>query len=128
MKLAEKYNLRIVEDCCHAFGSTFRGKKIGSFGDIACFSFDPVKIITSIDGGAVVVNTKEEMKRLHRFRILGVDKDTTERYSDQRAWDYDVVSQGFRYHMTNILASVGISQIKRVDKFIESRRRVCRAC
>jgi len=50
-KLAKKHNLRIVEDCCHAFGSTIEGKKIGSFGDIACFSFDPVKVITSIDGG-----------------------------------------------------------------------------
>lgn len=125
--LAKKYNLRIVEDCCHSFGSLFEGRKIGSFGDISCFSFDPVKIITSIDGGAVVVNTKEEMQHLHHLRLLGVDKDTTERYKNQRAWDYDVVGPGFRYHMTNILASVGISQIKRVDEFIESRRTVCRA-
>lgn len=126
-KLAKKYNLRVVEDCCHAFGSTVDHKKIGSFGDIACFSFDPVKIITSIDGGAVVFNSEEELQYLQRLRLLGVDKDTTERYKNKRAWDYDVLCQGFRYHMTNILASVGISQIKRVDEFIESRRKVCRA-
>lgn len=126
-KLAKKYDLRVVEDCCHAFGSTIDNKKIGGFGDIACFSFDPVKIITSIDGGAVVLNSEEEMQYLHRLRLLGVDKDTTERYKNKRAWDYDVLCQGFRYHMTNILASVGISQIKRVDEFIESRRKVCRA-
>ncbi len=125
--LAEKHNLRVVEDCCHAFGSTVDGRKIGSFGDIACFSFDPVKVITSIDGGAVVVNSEKEMENLRHLRLLGVDKDTTLRYKNQRAWDYDVVCQGFRYHMTNILASVGISQIKRVDEFIESRRRVCKA-
>ncbi|HUI93306.1 MAG TPA: DegT/DnrJ/EryC1/StrS family aminotransferase [Chitinivibrionales bacterium] len=126
-KLAKKHNLRVVEDCCHAFGSTIDGRKIGSFGDIACFSFDPVKVITSIDGGAVVVNSEKEMEQLRHLRLLGVDKDTTLRYKNQRAWDYDVVCQGFRYHMTNILASVGISQIKRVDEFIESRRRVCKA-
>jgi len=126
-KLAEKYDLRVVEDCCHAFGSTVDKKKIGSFGDIACFSFDPVKIITSIDGGAVVLNSEEDMQYLQRLRLLGVDKDTTERYKNKRAWEYDVLCQGFRYHMTNILASVGISQIKRVDEFIESRRKVCRA-
>lgn len=125
--LAKKYNLRIVEDCCHAFGSTLEGRKIGSFGDIACFSFDPVKIVTSIDGGAVVVNSEEELQHLRLLRFLGVDKETTERYKNKRAWDYDVLCQGFRYHLTNIFASVGISQIKRVDEFIESRRKVCHA-
>ena len=55
-----------------------------------------------------------------------MDKDTTERYKNRRAWDYDVVSEGYRYHLTNIMASVGVSQIKRVDEFIASRQRVCR--
>lgn len=126
-RLAEKYGLRVIEDCCHAFGSAINGRKIGSYGDIACFSFDPVKIITSIDGGCVVVNSEKEMQRLHHLRLLGVDKDTTERYKNQRAWDYDVVDKGFRYHLTNIMASVGISQIKRIEEFIASRQRVCRA-
>lgn len=126
-RLATKHHLRVVEDDCHAFGSTLGGRKLGSFGDIACFSFDPVKILTSIDGGCLVVNSTEELERLHRLRLLGVDKDTTIRYKNKRAWDYDVVDQGFRYHLTNILASVGISQIKRVDEFIRSRRRVCQA-
>ncbi|MDE2589733.1 MAG: DegT/DnrJ/EryC1/StrS aminotransferase family protein, partial [Patescibacteria group bacterium] len=106
---------------------TINGKKIGSFGDLVCFSFDPVKIITSIDGGCVVCNNEEELHRLHHLRLLGVDKDTTERYKNKRAWDYDVVDEGYRYHLTNIMASVGISQIKRIEEFIESRRKICRA-
>jgi len=126
-ELAGAHGLRVVEDCCHAFGSTYQGRKIGSFSDIACLSFDPVKIVTSIDGGAVVVKTEDEMRRLHHFRLLGVDKDTTERYKNRRAWDYDVVGPGYRYHLTNIFASVGISQIKRADEFIDSRRAVCRS-
>jgi len=125
--LAKKYNLRVIEDACHAFGTTIDGRRIGSFGDIATFSFDPVKIITSIDGGCVVVPREEDVARLHHFRLLGVDKDTTERYKNRRAWEYDVVSVGFRYHMTNILASVGVSQIKRIDEFIRSRQAVCRS-
>lgn len=125
--LARMHGLRVVEDCCHAFGTMLQGEKIGSFGDISCFSFDPVKVITSIDGGAVIVPSEEEMQQLRRFRFLGVDKETTERYKNKRAWDYDVLCQGFRYHMTNILASIGISQIKRVDEFVGSRREVCRA-
>jgi dTDP-4-amino-4,6-dideoxygalactose transaminase len=124
-RLAETHGLRVVEDDCHAFGTTVEGRKIGSFGDLACFSFDPVKIVTSIDGGCVVVTSEEELERLRRLRLLGVDKDTLVRYKNSRAWDYDVVDQGFRYHLTNIMASVGISQIMRADEFIASRRLTC---
>lgn len=123
--LAQRHGLRVIEDGCHAFGSTVGGEKIGSFGDIQCFSFDPVKIITSIDGGCVVTSNPDEVARLQHFRLLGVDKDTTLRYQNKRAWDYDVVSVGYRYHLNNIMASIGVSQIKRVDEFIESRRAIC---
>ncbi len=124
-KMAEKYDLRVIEDAMHAFGTTIDGEKIGSYGDITCFSFDPVKIITSIDGGCVVVNTKEEAQRLQKLRLLGVDKDTTERYKNKRSWDYDVISEGYRYHLTNIMASVGISQIKKINTFITNRQKIC---
>ena len=124
-KMAKKYNLRVIEDAMHAFGTTIDGKKIGSYGDITCFSFDPVKIITSIDGGCVVVNTKKESQILQKLRLLGVDKDTTERYKNKRSWDYDVVSEGYRYHLTNIMASIGISQIKKIKTFISNRQKIC---
>ena len=126
-ELAEKHGLRVIEDSMHAFGTEIGDRKIGSYGDICCFSFDPVKIITSIDGGCVIVNSEEELQSLQRMRLLGVDRDTTERYKNRRAWEYDVVSEGFRNHLTNIMASIGVSQIKRVDEFIESRQRVCQA-
>lgn len=125
-RLAERHGLRVLEDATHAFGTLHKERKIGSFGDMTWFSFDPVKVVTAIDGGCVVVNSEEELLSLQRLRLLGVDKDTTERYRNRRAWDYDVVSEGYRYHMTNIMASVGVSQIKRVEEFIASRQRVCR--
>ena len=124
-QLAKKYNLRIIEDAMHAFGTSINGKMIGSYGDITCFSFDPVKVITSIDGGCVIVNGKNELEKAQHLRLLGVDKDTVERYKNKRSWDYDVVSDGYRYHLTNIMASVGISQIKKINEFIKSRQRVC---
>jgi dTDP-4-amino-4,6-dideoxygalactose transaminase len=123
--LAKRRGLRVIEDGCHAFGSTIEGAKIGSYGDIQCFSFDPVKIITSIDGGCVVTSNPAEVEKLHHLRLLGVDKDTPLRYQNQRSWDYDVVSEGYRYHLNNIMASIGVSQIKRIDAFIESRQAVC---
>jgi dTDP-4-amino-4,6-dideoxygalactose transaminase len=124
--VAQRHGLRVIEDATHAFGSTYHGAKVGSFGDIACFSFDPVKIITSIDGGAVVCQTAEELTRLRQYRFLGIDKETTERYKNQRAWEYDVLGEGFRYHMTNVNASIGLSQLARIEGFIESRQRTCR--
>jgi len=126
-ELAQKHELRVIEDGMHAFGTTIDGEKIGSNGDICCFSFDPVKIITSIDGGCVVVNSEGDLKILRQLRLLGVDRNTTERYKNRRPWEYDVVSEGYRNHLTNIMASVGISQIKRLDEFIASRQKVCNA-
>jgi dTDP-4-amino-4,6-dideoxygalactose transaminase len=125
--LAAQHELRVIEDGMHAFGGEIGGRKIGSYGDICCFSFDPVKIITSIDGGCVIVNSEDELESLQRLRLLGVDRDTTERYKNRRAWEYDVVSEGYRNHLTNIMASIGVSQIKRIDEFIESRQAVCRS-
>jgi len=124
-EIAQKHDLRVIEDAMHAFGTTIDSKKIGSYGDITCFSFDPVKIITSIDGGCVIVNNEDEFHHLQNLRLLGVDKDTTERYKNKRSWEYDVISEGYRYHLTNIMASVGISQIKRVVEFIKSRQKTC---
>jgi dTDP-4-amino-4,6-dideoxygalactose transaminase len=125
-RLAEQHGLRVIEDGMHAFGTSVNGSRIGTDGDICCFSFDPVKIITSIDGGCVIVEDPEELKRLQHLRLLGVDRDTTERYKNRRAWEYDVVSEGYRYHLTNIMASIGVAQIKRIDEFIASRQAVCR--
>ncbi|MGO9548931.1 DegT/DnrJ/EryC1/StrS family aminotransferase [Mycobacterium sp.] len=123
--LAEASGLRVVEDACHAFGTTIGDRAIGSFGDITCFSFDPVKIVTSLDGGCVIVPDAagEEQARLYRF--LGVDKETHLRYENARAWEYDVVSDGFRYHLNSVSAAVGLSQMARVHQFIETRQAVC---
>lgn len=125
-EIAAKHGLRVIEDATHAFGTTVGSRTIGSFGDITCFSFDPVKIITSIDGGAVVLPSDDDATTAKHLRLLGIDRDTELRYQNKRAWDYDVVSQGFRYHLTNIMASIGLSQIRRLDEFIAARQELCR--
>jgi len=124
--LAERRGLRVVEDATHAFGSRADGRPLGSAGDVVCFSFDPVKVITSIDGGAVVVGDRALLERLRHWRFLGIDRETHERYKNSRAWEYDVVGQGFRYHMTNINAAIGLSQLARAHEFIAARRASCR--
>ena len=126
--LAKKYDLRVLEDCCHAFGTTINDKKIGSYGDMAVFSFDPIKTMTSIDGGCLILNSKEEFNELEQMRLLGMHREETEaRYKNKKLWiNYDVVTEGYRYHLSNVLASVGISQINKIDNLIETRQMVCK--
>jgi len=126
-KVAGDHGLRVVEDACHAFGTRLDGDAIGSFGDLACFSFDPVKVVTSLDGGCVVVPDAADEEQLRLYRFLGVDKETHLRYKNARAWEYDVVSDGFRYHLNSVSAAVGLSQMARIHEFIESRQAVCTA-
>ncbi|MFC1517590.1 DegT/DnrJ/EryC1/StrS family aminotransferase [Candidatus Margulisiibacteriota bacterium] len=115
-------NIPVVEDAAHAFGSTYKGKKIGSFGHLTCFSFDPIKTITSIEGGAITTNDEKLFELMTRKRILGIDKDTWSRYQNKRAWDYDVTTHGFRYHMPNVNAAVGLIQLAKIEGFIKNRR------
>jgi perosamine synthetase len=121
-ELAKEKDLFIVEDAAHAFGSSYKGKKIGSFGDIACFSFDPIKNITCGEGGAVVFQDDSLLEKVQQKRILGIDKDTWSRYRNERSWFYDVVTQGYRYHMSNISAAVGLIQLKKFDRM--NRRKI----
>lgn len=119
---ARDNGLRVVEDAAHAFGCYYKGKKIGSFGDIACFSFDGIKNITSGEGGAVVTDDAEVLRKVKDARLLGVEKDTDKRYSGQRSWDFDVKAQGWRYHMSNIMGAIGNEQLKKYPAFAERRK------
>ena len=110
---AVKHGLRVIEDAAHAFGTIFQGQRVGSFGDIACFSFDGIKNITSGEGGCVVTEDVGVLARVRDARLLGVEKDTEKRFSGQRSWDFDVTAQGWRYHMSNIMAAIGLEQLKR---------------
>lgn len=124
--MARELNLRVVEDAAQAFGSKRDGKLIGTNGDIICFSFDGIKNITSGEGGAVLSSDKEFMQKIKDARLLGVEKDTEKRYSGQRSWDFDVKNQGFRYHMSNIMAAIGIVQIDRVGEFEIKRKHIAK--
>ena len=122
--LASKYDLRVIEDAAHAFGSSYNGKLIGSFGDIICFSFDGIKNITSGEGGCIVTNDSEIIEKIKTSRLLGVEKDTEARFSQKRSWDVNVSAQGWRYHMSNIMAAIGVAQLKKVDEISTRRRKL----
>ena len=119
---ARKKGLRVIEDAAHAFGTTYQGKKIGSFGDVVCFSFDGIKNVTCGEGGAVVTRDRKVAEFVKDARLLGVRKDTEKRYKGQRSWEFEVVHQGYRYHMSNLLAAIGRVQLKRFDEFRRKRQ------
>jgi len=121
-EFANKYNLRIIEDAAHAFGTKYKNRRIGSFGDIACFSFDGIKNITSGEGGGVVSNDAAVIQKIKNLRLLGVENDSDNRYQNKRSWDFDVVEQGWRFHMSNIMAAIGRSQLKKFDLFKAKRQ------
>ena len=123
---AKKKSLRVVCDAAHAFGSTDKGQLIGSFGDITCFSFDGIKNITSGEGGCIVSKEIDFIDLVKDKRLLAVHKDTDMRYLNKRSWEFDVYTQGWRYHMSNINASIGITQFHRRSKFFNKRRSLAR--
>lgn len=88
-RIAQKHGLRVIEDAAHAFGCERNGERVGSFGDVACFSFDGIKNITSGEGGAVVTGDREVAERVRNARLLGVEKGTEQRFKGNRSWDFD---------------------------------------
>jgi dTDP-4-amino-4,6-dideoxygalactose transaminase len=123
--LATEHGLRVIEDAAHAFGSSHRERPIGSFGDLVCFSFGPVKVLSTLEGGALVTPSSEEAQHVRELRILGVDTDRALR-RDDRMWDYDVARQGYKYHLGSIPAAIGLANLALVETFIANRRRYCR--
>ncbi len=119
---AKANNLRVIEDAAHAFGCVYNRKMIGSFGDISCFSFDGIKNITSGEGGAVATNNDQIAEFIMNARLLSVENDTAKRFSGERSWEPDVRYQGYRYHMSNILAAIGSVQLTRLESEFKPKR------
>jgi dTDP-4-amino-4,6-dideoxygalactose transaminase len=115
-----------VHDAAHSIGSRYQGKAVGSFSDLVAFSFDPVKTVTAIDGGALVVRTKEELERVHEMRLIGMGQRASEMYGNRRAWTYDVTRLGFRYHLANLHAAIGVAQLAKLPRIARARRDACR--
>lgn len=123
---ARTHKLRVIHDAAHSFGSKYKGSRIGSVSDICMFSFDPVKTVTCIDGGALVVRTQAELDAIHEMRLIGMGQPSAMMYQNKRAWTYDVKRLGYRYHMANLHAAIGLAQLAKIDSIIETRREAAR--
>ena len=126
-KLSKKYNFKIIEDASHAIGANYKKSKIGDckYSDIAVFSFHPVKIITTGEGGMATTNNKNIAEKLSLLRTHGItrNEDIMINKSDG-PWYYEQIDLGFNYRMTDIQAALGVSQMNRLDEFIQKRHKI----
>ena len=113
-RLARRKNLRVVEDAAHAIGAAWKGKRIGSFGDLVCFSFHPNKNITTIEGGAIAMASAADARRVDVLRFHGIQRDAE--------GNIDVVEAGGKYNLTDVAACVGLGQLRHLEKFNRRRR------
>ncbi len=120
--LAEKHQLRVLEDAAHAIGTEYDGKRIGSFGDTQVFSFHPNKNMTTGEGGCVVTRDEALADQVSRLRFHGIDRQAWNRYGKGGTQDYEIVLPGFKSNMMDLQAAIGIQQLKELDGFIARRR------
>lgn len=126
-ELSKKYGFKIIEDASHAIGGKFEGKAIGNceYSDITVFSFHPVKIITTAEGGAALTNKKDLADSMSLYRSHGVTRDKSLMIGEHHGdWYYQQVKLGFNYRMTELQAALGLSQLKRLDSFVKERHKI----
>ena len=122
--LAEEHDLAIVEDAAHAFGSVHGGRALGTVGVAGCYSFDPIKNITCGEGGAIATASDTIAERLRAARTLGISSDGWSRHTGAASWSYTVESQGWRAHMPDMNAAIGLTQLARLPQFLERRQAI----
>ncbi len=114
-EIAEKYNIPVIEDACEALGAKYKGKQIGNISEYTCFSFQAIKHITTGDGGMLAIPNNEKYEEAIRRRWYGIDR---------KKRDADITEAGFKYHMNDIAATIGIEQLKYFDSVFERRKKI----
>ena len=128
-ELSKEYGFRVIEDASHALGGNYKNKKVGSceFSDMAIFSFHPVKMITTGEGGAITTNDPNLDEKVSLLRTHGITKDAKKFEKEPHGdWYYEQKVLGYNYRLTDMQAALGISQLKRLDKLISRRKEIAR--
>ena len=124
LPIAQRHGLRVIEDAAHALPASHQGRKVGSIGDITCFSFYATKTITTGEGGMATTENPEWAKQMRMMSLHGISLDAWDRYTERGSWYYEVLRPGYKYNMTDVAAALGIEQLKRCDDFYQARRRI----
>lgn len=122
--IAQRHHLLVIEDAAHALGALYHGKKIGSLSHMTAFSFHPVKSITTGEGGMVTTNDSVLYEKLKLFRTHGITRERNLLKNHKGGWYYEQLALGFNYRITDIQCALGISQMKKIDRFLKRRREI----
>ena len=122
-KIADKHKLKLIADGCHALGAEYKGRKVGTLADMTIFSFHPVKHITTGEGGMITTDDTELAGRMRLFRSHCITTDARQR-EKQDCWFYEMVDLGYNYRITDFQCALGISQLRKLPKFLERRREI----
>ncbi len=122
-KIADNHNLLTIHDAAHSIGAVYKKQKVGSYADITCFSFHPVKNITTCEGGMIVTNNESFYKRALAFRTYGISRDFKER-EKMNSHYYEMQCLGFNYRIPDVLCALGCEQLKRLDDFVKRRNEI----
>jgi perosamine synthetase len=122
--LAKRHRIFIVEDAAHCLPAWYKGRKIGTIGDLTCFSFYATKTLTTGEGGMVTTAKGRWADEIRTLRLHGISRDAWKRYSREGSWDYDVTRAGFKYNPTDIQCAMGIEQLKKVEALWKKRVRI----
>jgi perosamine synthetase len=123
LDVAKDNNLKVIEDCAHAVGTFHKSKHVGTLGNTGCFSFYPTKNITTAEGGMVITNSKQIAEKVRKLRSHGMTKSLKNRYSSEYPWIFDIIEPGYNYRLDEIRAALGITQLKRIKKINELRKK-----
>lgn len=123
-RIAADYGLKIIEDCAHAIETEYKGFKSGTIGDFGCFSFYVTKNVTTVEGGIVLAKRAEDIAKIRSLALHGMSKDAWKRYMDTGYKHYQIVEPGFKYNMIDVLAALGIGQLKRVEQNWQIRQSI----
>jgi len=124
MDIAKRHKLKVIEDCAHAIETEYKGKKVGTMGDLGCFSFYVTKNIITGEGGMLITDHEAYANKIKVLALHGMSKDAWDRFSDKGYKHYKIVYPGFKYNMMDIQASMGIHQLLRVDKYWKYREKI----
>jgi len=126
LKIADKYNLVVIEDACHALGSEYKGKKIGSISDMTVFSFHPVKSITTGEGGVICTDNKEYYNAMCNFRTHGISQQEESERKIKEPWYFEMQDLGYNYRITDFQCALGKTQLSKLNNFIEKRKKIAK--